>query len=271
MGTENFAKTRDHLRLWLERCQEAADAAPRVQQLYEVMDWAARTIDRCPPAAVNVPSSQLSAHADSIFGRVTRELPMILPVDPNRLIVTGTSSTSSSSAVVAYVENVSHHRTGDIGRHALEALTEYRQLQESHQRPEQVRALLAATVPAAVPKFDSAREAYQRYKSGLGDEGAAASEMRNFMDSLKGELFERARRQPQENMTLDTVFERLFLSAPTAAEVQEQFAQRSSLYGELSVIVKRRNSSLGYDVDALWARVLDHAFIVFNTLNCGTR
>lgn len=266
MGTEKFTETRDYLRLWLERSQKAADAAPTVQQLCEDMDWVVQTLDRRPPEAADIPSLQLDEVAESVFQRVSSELPMIPQVDPTGLNSATSTAVSSTSAVVGYVENVGRLQTPDTERYASESLSEYRQLQDSHQRPEQVRILLAATLPAVGSKFDSARDAYRRCKSGHGTERAAALEMRTFLNGLEGELFERARHRPRENMNPDIVLGRIYSSAPTRAEVKQQFGQKSSLIEALSAMAKRRDSSRVYDLDALWARVLDHAFIIVNAL-----
>ena len=267
MCTEKFTLTREHLRLWLERCQQAADAAPRVQQIYEDVDWAVRTLESRPPEAADIPTSQLDECAESIHQRVTSGFPMIPPVHLNVLASATATTVSSSSAVLTYVVDVSHLHTPRTERYASESLSEYRQLQESHQRPDLVRTLLEANLPASVPKFDSARDAYQRDKAGHGTDTAVAIELRNFVDGLQGELFELARGQPRENMTPKIVLERLFSSAPTRKEVEQQFAQRSGLIEALSAIAKRRDSSRVYDVDAVWARVLDHALIIANALN----
>lgn len=150
--------------------------------------------------------------------------------------------------------------------YASNALAEYRQLQESQQRPAQVRALLAARLPGVVARFDSARDTYQLCQSGLGDKTAAALEMRTFLDGVKGELFERARRHPGENMTLELALERLFSSAATRTDIEEQLTQRPSLMEALSAMAKRRDLSKAYELEALWARVLDHAFVVVSAL-----
>jgi hypothetical protein len=94
--------------------------------------------------------------------------------------------------------------------------------------------------------------------------------MRTFLDSLKGELFERARQHSRENMTLKLVLQRLFLSAPTHSEVEEQLIQRLALIKELSSLAKRRGLPSTYELESLWARVLNHTFIVVGALGQST-
>ena len=120
MGAEKFTETRDYLRLWLERSQQAANAAPAVKQLCEEMDWAVRTIERRPPEAADIPSFQLDESADSVFERVNCELPMIPQLDRTNVTLATGTVVSSTSEVVAYVENVSRLQTVDTEKYAAE-------------------------------------------------------------------------------------------------------------------------------------------------------
>jgi hypothetical protein len=258
-------ESRDHLGRWIERNQQNQDVAPKVQEMYEEADWAVRTLENLPPEAATISSTKLRQYSEALYTRVT-QLPMIPELDRTILTSTASGMAVSSSTVVDFVEKVSHLDPPEVKKFALKSLLEYRDLQESHQRPEEVRALLVKTLPNAVAKFDSARGAYQRHKLGVGPESAAAVDIRTFLDALKGELFERARRKPKEKMTFDTVLERLFSSALNRTDVEQQLAQRPDLYDQLSKKVKRRPSSPDYNVHALWTRVLDHAFIVANAL-----
>ena len=267
MDAKMLTDARDYLQTWLERSRQAADAAPTVQQLHDLLDWEVRTYERRPVEANSISTANLDRYAESIYGRITSALPMISAMPVGGLTQVGSATASTSSALLTYVIDVSHLQTPDAVNYASNALAEYRKLQESQQRPAQVRTLLLATrLPSVMAKFDSARDAYQHCQSGLADKTTAALEMRTFLDGVKGELFERARRQSGENMTIDLAFERLFSSAPTRTEIEEQFTQRPSLMEALSAVAKRRDLSKGYELEALWARVLDHAFVVVSAL-----
>jgi hypothetical protein len=180
------------------------------------------------------------------------------------------TTTGSNTVVVSYVDEVAQLGTPGARNYATRALTEYRELQDSHERPQQIRTLLEKYFPLAVPKFDAARDAYQKYKAGHAAEPAAAIEMRTFLDELKGRLLESARRHSNENITIDKAIDRLFSNVPTKTDVEHEFACRESLIGALSTVAKRRPSPSTYNLDVQWARVLDHAFIVCNAMSIAS-
>jgi hypothetical protein len=266
MDAKKLTDARDYLRTWLERSRQAANAAPTVQQLHDLLDWEVRTYERRPAEANSISTADLDRYVGSVYGRITSALPMIPTMLASGLTQVGSVTASTSSAMLTYVIDVSHLQTLDAVNYASNALAEYQKLQESQQRPAQVRTLLAMHLPTVMAKFDSARDAYQRCQSGFVDKTMAALEMRTFLDGVKGELLERARRQPDENMTIDLALDRLFASAPTRTEIEEQFRQRSSLIGALSAVAKRRDLSKPYELEALWARILDHTFVVVSAL-----
>lgn len=202
MDAKKLTDARDYLRTWLERTRQAADAAPTVQKLYDLLDWEVRTYEHRPVEANSISTADLDRYTQSVYGRITSALPMISAMPASGLTQVGSVTASTSSAMLTYVIDVSYLQTPDAVSYASNALAEYRKLQESQQRPAQVRALLATRLPSVTAKFDSAGNAYQHCQSGLADKTTAALEMRTFLDGVKGELFERARRQPAENMIL---------------------------------------------------------------------
>lgn len=266
MDEKKLTEARDYLGTWLERSRQVVDAAPTIQRLYDVLDWEVRTYDRRPSEAGSISTPELDRYGELVYSRITSSLPMLPLIPASDMTQVSSVTASSSSAVLAYVTEVWNLQTPAAVSYASNALAEYGRLQESQQRPVQVRELLAAHLPSVMLKFDSAREAYQRCQSGVGDRQTSALEMRTFLDSLKGELLERARGHAGENMTLEVAVERLFSSAPTKPEIEEQMKQRSSLLEALSAVAKRRDQSGAYELDALWARVLDHAFVVASGL-----
>jgi hypothetical protein len=266
MDEKRLAETRDYLTTWLDRSRQVADAASEVRRLRDLLDWELQTYQARPPEAVSVPTASLDKHVQLVNQRITSSLPMIPLIPMGGVIQVSSITASSSSAFVTYVADVGRLQTPSAVNFASKALAAYGALQESQQRPLQVRALLTERMPSVVAKFDSARDAYDSCKSGIGDRTAAAMEMRTFLDGVKGELFDRARGHAGENMTLELAAQRLFLSSPTRVDAEEQINQRSSLMEALSAVAKRRDRPGSYEIDALWVRTLDHAYVVLGAL-----
>ncbi len=266
MDEKKLTETRDYLTTWLDRSRQVVDAAPEVRRLRDLLDWELRTYQARPLEAGSVPTANLDKHVQLLNDRITSSLPMLPLIPAAGLTQVGSITASSSSAFLTYVADVAKLQTPGTVNYASNALAAYGALQESQQRPLQVHALLTEHMPTVGARFDSARDAYDRCKSGIGDRTAAAMEMRTFLDGVKGELLERARGHVGENMTLELAAQRLFLSAPTKADAEEQINQRPSLVEALSAVAKRRDEPRSYEIDALWARTLDHAFVILGAL-----
>jgi hypothetical protein len=262
---KKLTDARDYLRLWLERAGQVADAAPQVQRLHDLVDWEVRTYEQRPPEADAVPALDLDRSGNVLYERLSSGLPMLPKIDGRFVTDIGSATASTSSAMVSYVSSVFDLQTPAAVTYATEALTRFQGLREAQDRPEQVRSLLLSHMPNAVKRFDMARQAYERSRSRLADPTTVALEIRTFLDAIKGEVLERARRHAKENMTLEMAVERLFSSVATRAEIEEQLSRRrSALIDALSNVAKRRNEPVQYDLDALWSRALDHAFVVLN-------
>lgn len=187
----------------------------------------------------------------------------------NSKLVTEASSTAAyyGTAVVTHLGEVFQPETPTAAKYVENAIAEYRKLQDSHHRPEQIRTLLQEKLPSVTGRFDAALGSYQRWRSGQVNARSAALDMRTFLVGLKGELREKARKHARENMPRQLILDRLFPSASTRIEVQDQFDQRSDLIAALSAVANQRDQDGTLEVDALWSRGLDHAFIVVGALN----
>jgi hypothetical protein len=147
---------------------------------------------------------------------------------------------------------------------ATPVIVSYRALQAAQDRAAMTRARLGALFPGVLAQFDTAARACELAKSRADDVPIAALEMRNLVDKLQGELFERARRAPKENMTWSTMIRVL---APEAHSLQHhaltnQAGQRQLLYSTLSNLLKRRGATDLTQLLEAWTFVVDHVFVV---------
>jgi hypothetical protein len=260
-------ETRDYLREWLDKSREVADAAPEAKRIKEMLDWEAGVLERAPPEASEIPIRNIQEKNEVVYRRVRDAFPPLPPVNLEVAISTNTETTSSTTATLQFLTAAWNMQTPAATEYARKALDAYRQLQDAHQRPAKVRALIETSLPTLLDKFDSARVAYQKWKSGHATDAAATLEMRTFVDGLKGELFNLARRHAGDNMNLDIAADRLFSSTTTGQAAKDQLLNvRNSLMSELSDVTKRRSLAAGFRLDGLWSRVLDHALIVVGAL-----
>lgn len=268
MNEDKFNKSRKYLEKWLKRSQEASDIAPRVKQYLDIINWESRTISNRPSGTESISTFEVDKHADRVYGVLTTNLPMLPEINQNFNLYMGTSTVSSSSAVVSFVSSVSHLDTPESTAFASKALEEFNQIQQEYKFPNEIRLLVNGIIPDQKERFNAASTAYDKYISGHAELTTVALEMRTFIDGVKGELFKRARQHNNENMNYKLVYERLYINIENKIEVEEQINQHSVLVGELSELAKRRKTT---EVKALWMKILNYTYILLSPIKNDNR
>ena len=256
-------KIRDHLRSWLDRQREAAKLVPEVQCAFEDADWQDNAVTFLGLAAPEEVEKVLAPSLELSYRHLCNSLP--LPPEYGTLVFSAvaTGVTSSTSSVYEAVHTTLKSPTHQDA--ALEHLTAYQSLQYHHEREARVRQMLLQGYPTSATQYEVARAAYMVDKSQESQASAAASELRNLLDRFKGELFEKARRHPKENMTWAQMVERLVPSSKPATErviLSGQEVLRGRLYDRLSPLTKRRVNLGSDELAHLWTEVLDHLYIM---------
>lgn len=230
--------------------------------MHEIQQWKRQTLEQRPTEANSISVVKIDQWDEALYDRLEANLPMIPAIDRTLVTEVSSTATATASTVISYLDDVSKLGTPGAVLYVGNRINAYRDLQEAQQRPEQVRALLQDKLPTLTARFDSALDSYRRCQIGQVPETGAAIDMRTFLDGIKGELMEKARNHPGENMPDSLILEGLFPSTANRIEVQAQFDQRSDLVAALSDVGKARDVLGKHRLDVLWSRVLDHAFIV---------
>jgi hypothetical protein len=267
---EKLEARRDYLEQWLERHKAAQDLVPSVQASLEVTNWEIDALSSRPPEADAIALDGLGRR----FAREYDDVQCILPMAPSYSSDAGpvvhAVTTSGAASTYVYVASVGGLGTEDAREYAETKTAAYRELQAAQSRPQEARALLEKLAGAGtLARFDAAAKARAAAKSGTGARTAAATDMRNLLYGLRGDLFERACRWPRENMTWPRMAERLSRGGTGGTEHQELVAQEAlsdSLVAKLSDVLKEREGACASDVDHLWAQVLDHIYVVLELI-----
>ncbi|MGE0273717.1 MAG: hypothetical protein AB7M05_21015 [Alphaproteobacteria bacterium] len=266
MGIDKLKQARDHLRNWLEQSRSIASAAPGVKKIEEQLDWEVRTLEGRPAEAVNLSTTGIDERSDDLLSRVQSYYPSLPIVDSSGFTFVNSITTSTSSATVQFVMSVDQVGTPAAVAYASRALDEYRIIQRNQNRDGELRSMLQVKLPSVLSRFDAAQSAYEKARVGHNDAAAAAIAARNFVDGLKGELVERARKAPGESISVDQAVSRLFAGSPMEADVTHEMNKRGDLIAGLSDVAKARRPASTADIEGLWSRVLDHAFVVMQAL-----
>lgn len=262
---------KEHLTTWLSRAENIQNAVPIIQSILEVTEWEIEALDNSTAEADEIPLAGLTAKLERDYDYMINALP--LPPDYDPIILSNTTAVlaAGSANVYDHVTRVGDLGTPDASTYALKFGAQYRDLLERHSRPQTVRDLLAKLRnPQTLQRFDRAFQAYMVAKSGVGKRTTAAAEMRTLLDGIKGDMFEIARRSPNENMTWGILAKRLSKGSNDGPEYQElidQGIERSRLISRLSDVLKDREGGAITDLDNVWTLLLDHIFIVLGLID----
>ena len=265
-GINKLNSRRVYLNEWLDQHKKAQEVVPFVQRNLEFTEWEIEALNNTPDEADKIPLPDLSAKLDQENKFIKKAFPMIPAYD---MIIVGDAtavSTSSSTDVYAFVSSVGDIGTPKAVEYSETYTAKYQELQSAHKRSDQVRRLLSGlTSPETTVRFDRASHAYNATRAGTAERTSAANEIRNLLYGVKGDLFKKARSWPNENMTWKKMANRLSKGRPGSTEHQQvldQATNHSHLIGRLSDISKDREAGSTTNLDNVWAKVLDHLFIV---------
>jgi hypothetical protein len=261
---------RDHLREWLFRQSSAQEIAPDVQKKLEQVEWQLKALRDSPEEAEEIPSPNLINDIERDYTVTIKTLPLIPPYNRLEFSTLGSTGTASSASVFEYVSRIGDIETPAAQGYSRDFTASYFDLQASQDKPNDVRKLLSTLNNSqTLGRFEEAYKNSYGFKSGVVEKTTAANSIRNFMEGVKGDLFEKARTWPKENMTWETMNKRLAKTVTGEEErmLLEQGEKRSSLLDRLADVLKDREGSSVTNLEYIWAEVLDHVFIVLSLID----
>jgi hypothetical protein len=193
---------------------------------------------------------------------IKNTIPMLPPINNQTLSNAMATTASGVDTTYSQLLIVSELGTSTALDYANLYTSKYQELQQAQERPQAVRSLLLVKhSTSTLERFDKALAAFKRAKLEIGSESAAAAEIRTLLDGVQGDLFNKARHYPKENMIWDSMAQRLGKCDSEREIIVREGVVRSSLYNQLSSVLKDRGGSLP-TLTHLWTQVLDHLFSV---------
>jgi hypothetical protein len=173
--------------------------------------------------------------------------------------------------VFEYVSRVRDLGTPNAIVYGNTYIDEYDQIQEAQGREKEVRSLLKRFGSSnLLERYDRAFNAYMAYKGNTGEKTATGNEMRNLLLGLGGELYERARKWPKEDMTWKKMSPRLAIGGGSSHQhitLENQGKTRSALLERLAEVLKDREGGSVTDLNAIWTEILDHIYTVIRLVD----
>lgn len=268
MSSDKARELEEFLAEWKRRHESEKAIAPEVQREHDAAKWlikAAELIESQAPQEVQIPiSRRISIHVDELKRRMPLPPLYITQSESAYLIATSTSSADLGTHVFEVLTSMV---SSPGGADVLPVAEEYQHLQEAQGRIVETRLRLLAVFPSLVQLFESAHRAHEIAKLSPNEVPSVAGEIRTLLDKFKGELFSKAVSHSHENMTWQTMSERLSDEGSSERRMLlEQEDQRRQPYTELSEILKQRTPSDVTRLSSAWALVVDHIFVVCGCL-----
>jgi len=265
---KNLEAKLDHLLEWMRGLKDANKIAPEVQQQIELVQWQLEVLKNTPDEAEEVPFNPPSAEASYL--QTKSNLPLIPKYDLRKIMNSTSGTTSDSSDYFNYVTRVGDLGTSKAFEFSGKFTGLYQNIQQTQDRQSLVKQMIEKLGNVnTVERYDRAVNMYSTYKSGIGERTSAAMAIRTLLDGVQGTLFEKARKQPKEDMTWGKMGSRLAGIAPDSENYREFIRQsevRSKLISSLSDIGKDRESGAATNLEFVWTQALDHLFVTLSFL-----
>jgi len=186
-------------------------------------------------------------------------------------MVNSTSGTvSSSTDYYSFVSRIGDLGTSNTVEYSGKYVSLYQDIQQTQDRQNLVRQMIEKLDnPNTLERFDRAVTAYSLYKTGIEERTSTAMTIRTLMDGVQGALFEKARKQPKENMRWEKMGSRLAGIVSSSGNYRNFMFQnqvRSQLISRLSDIGKDREGGAATNLGFVWTQVLDHLFVSLSLL-----
>ena len=270
---KRLKEVRGHLKTWLERHKKASEIAPEVQRTYDLVDWQYQMWSAAPKDLQKSWKHTLEPVVEREWEVTVRHLPQI----PEYNVHAGTtvSTVVTSATTISYDCLLSARDLGAIDPEYFDSQARsYRVIQNSQRRVDQVRELTTRLFPSLSRQLDEARKSFESARAGSVSAAAAALEIRTLIDRAQGELFNKAKKHPKENMTWDTMTARLCphdRAPEQSATLTTQKKLRGQVIGRLSGVAKRRAEANVIELEHAWTQALDHLYVVFRAIEEADR
>ena len=271
---EEFLKAaherKTHFEEWLDRIKRAQACVPKVKDVVERTDWEINAFSDLPEGGRKIIPPEFVIDYTRKNEYLRKMFP--LPQAYNYIYYDSMASISTSGSTAAYsiVSKASEINNKLIQAWSSEYTFQYRQMQEKQSRFDKVKTKLHTFNSDREDELDLAQRAYSAAVTDVGERCTAGITMRNLLEHFKGDLFEKAKQRPIENMTWEKMAKRLAINGTGSIEHSELIKQKvewSSLHCRLSEVAKGQKHGLVADIEDIWTKLIDHLFTILGIIN----
>lgn len=262
----------EYLQTWQSNFRQAQEMVPYVKREIDMTKWQIDALSNSPNEGSDIPTGDMFALFKHDLKIVNEILPMMPKYDLSLTPISGSFTTAGTTCVYQYVSRFEDINTKEAQEFSTNYTEKYQKMQLEHNRPDEIRGLLARfPTNSTLERFNEAEKCYMQFKTGVIKKSATAGAMRTFLDGLKGDLLQKAKRHENENTpTWEKMAERLSRNGSSGIEYNQMISEKTKhtdLKTRLSNIFKNREGESIYNIDHTWTELLDHIYIILNIIN----
>ena len=261
--TDPARRHKAYLEEWIARDNKQRALRPEVERMLGTATWTVGAMDEL---RTTLPSMAMEVDQDLAAAVKVIEQSIPLPTDYDD----GTSFTSTVSSVAANtrVYDALLSAQGAPGSTpGLEVfIKRYEGLVAEQGREQDAAARLTSLFPVLSERFHNAANGAHIARRDASTRESAALAMRTFLDKLKGQLLEKARRHPREDVSWPVMADRLVAEPVNRVVLAGREANHSRLIDILSRIGKARGTA---DFEHAWTMFVDQVYVVCGAILAG--
>jgi len=239
-----------------------------IEKIEGITNWEQQAYSNLPEEAEEIPMNELVENLQKELDYLVSVYP--LPPKYDQSYRGGTIAVAASGSSIAY-EIVG--RIGDIGtpeaiKYANNFIASFEALQVGQKREEEVRSFIQKFKNDDLSsRYENCLESISQYHIiNKGKKETVANFIRNLLNGVYGQLFEIARKNPNENMPWVLMANRLANSTIAENVIICQETEKSSLLSRTSDVLKDRDAGSLTNIDNIWVQTLEHLYILSNSL-----
>lgn len=268
--TDLLQEKSDHLGDFLEEAKKVNEIIPTVKQAKEEADFALKMFGNMPSEmASEIDNKKVEYVLSEDLSFWKNNIPS-LKIDTQRVTYSGSGASGTASEVV-FSQIVSLHDTQkpQYVTWTEPYIDQYRTMQEKQDKASAVSKFISAVKPALKNEFDEANTAYIKADSGISDSKDAAIKMRNVLEHLLGNLVDKARQTPKEQVKQkvpvqwDFFSKRLAIGGEGSLEysiLSKKNIDHANLHEELTNLSKNLVDDPQPKLKVIYTKWIDHLY-----------
>jgi len=256
---------------WLNNYNKSQEIAQFIQIQLEYTNWMIDTLRKLSEYLNSTEVAYIFSDIENKNQYIESAFPMIPEYDYSIIESSSALTTADASALYACIEATNFSKSQNSRKYVEEQESKYYELESVYDRQNKVfKLLIQLNSTNTIERYNQAAKSFAEYKINPTKRISAANGIRNLLYGIQGDLYEKARKWKNENMTWEEMAKRLAKGGINSVEFKEVINQQkefSKLIEILSNILKDHEGKLLHNLEAVWIRSLDFIYVILSVIN----